>query len=650
MKKATKRYLTVFLLIATCIAMLIAMGMATKRKVFASADTESYSIAEPYSVADPDTDAKQTGLGLGINVVKAKRVNEFVTGHTILDINKIGEMPTGSVDLEVSSPATCSTTSIETLINSFQLRFDLGGQASAFLGSLKAHLQGTSSLNFSEQTYKYYNLREHKIPLYSRFLINHGEASTYANYFSDGFLDALAELASDKDYVKFFDNYGTHIVGSANFGGKLTASYSLASNKIELSEELSEIIQKQVDFTALSEDVKANLIEEINAYLSKKYVATDLNTVFSVEVLGGQKFACDDIKNFSEGYSNWVNSFNGNDYKPVIIDYENGLVPLWKILPEPYNTTLSAEMEKALNTYYNNNYNSIIKEFEPGNTVDFAGGFGTEEDPYLIANVQHLKNIESVDMSAHYKLKNDINITEDKWEPIGGLYMKNPFNGTLDGNGKKISNLRRTADIKTSDYRYYFGLFGYIGKDGTVKDLTLNNVYIHVTGPTPGYASTRIFIGAVAGILKGTVKNVVVKGECFYDVCTQGTAHVGGIAGCAYTGAKIYNCTNNADITSARYSSSAGGILGYSAGATIQGCTNTGSILSKCTGWGGYAGAGGIVGYKYKGKNGQDITNITSCTNSGTYTCKDYSGGIGTSKHGEGPTFGREVSDFYSTL
>ena len=63
MKKLTKNKLLILLLAAVGIAMFIAAGLTATSSVHASAKATPYAITE------------QTGMGMAINVVKAKQAN-----------------------------------------------------------------------------------------------------------------------------------------------------------------------------------------------------------------------------------------------------------------------------------------------------------------------------------------------------------------------------------------------------------------------------------------------------------------------------------------------------------------------------------------------------------------------------------------------
>ncbi len=588
-------------------------------------------------------------------MVKAKQANEFVTAYSVLKPEQIPQIPTSRITKNTNESYTHSTADINDLLVGYKLNYSQNGGVGIFLGNLKTELEGGLNIQYEKNTYKYYNVLEHKITRYNLSINNYRDPKTYTNYFSDSFLSDLAALSSNKNYYEFFNKYGTHIVGSANYGGRLVASCSFASNKIILNSDISLIMENEVNFDVMTDigKVKGNLSRKLGTHFSVNYSSSDLSSDFYVKAIGGNSFASGTLSAFNTGYSSWSQSFNSGDNNSVLTDYAtDGLVPLWDVLPASY-ASLGAEMKSAFNSYYNDFKTDIVNKFKVDNTTEFAGGSGAADNPFLIANETHLRNIQNVSMNANYKLKSDVNILSSEWIPLGGdYYITNKaatFNGSLDGNGKKINNLRRTLDIPEVKNRFYFGLFLHIGPTAKIKNLTLDRVAIKMDGPVINNSSTRVFIGALAGVVRGTVENVTVNGECFYSICTNGSAFVGSIAGSAYKGAAISNCRNNASITAGRYTSAAGGIVGYSVGARIMYCKNYGSVLSRCTYFNGYARAGGIVGLKYNGNDGINITEIISCTNSVTPVSNCYGGGA-TGRCTTGSMFGGETKDVYDTF
>ena len=128
--------------------------------------------------------------------------------------------------------------------------------------------------------------------------------------------------------------------------------------------------------------------------------------------------------------------------------------------------------------------------------TDFAGGSGTEADPYQITDGAQLakiaKDVENgtVYKDAYFRLENDIDLSAHRWNPIGvwkwyenGASENKTFAGFLDGNGKTITGL--IVDERTE--KNSAGLFGNIGDNAGAatnvgaKDLNIVDARIYAT-------------------------------------------------------------------------------------------------------------------------------------------------------------------------
>ncbi|MCM1330356.1 MAG: hypothetical protein NC253_13060, partial [Ruminococcus sp.] len=235
-----------------------------------------------------------------------------------------------------------------------------------------------------------------------------------------------------------------------------------------------------------------------------------------------------------------------------------------------------------------------------------------------------------------YSLECDIELTAD-FKPIP------TFCGTLEGNGHTVSGLNISAS--GSD----LGLFRYIEKEGTVKDL---NVRGRVS-PSGSAAE----LGGIAGVNRGRILG------CSFNGMVSGKEYCGGIAGknektgfianCAtsglvqarhYTGGTagenfgvIIGCENNSSVNvmafdetmdleniniddiysteNATEITDEGGIAGYSNG-TVQNCVNRGNV--------GYT----HVGYNVGGIAGRQEGYISGCENYGVINGRKDTGGI----------------------
>lgn len=215
----------------------------------------------------------------------------------------------------------------------------------------------------------------------------------------------------------------------------------------------------------------------------------------------------------------------------------------------------------------------------------------------------------------------------DSLAPIGSPQAM--FAGTFDGNGHTLSGLVLTG-------QEFCGLFGYIAPEGTVENLTLEDVFItgeryagaltaynagtvrlcRVMGESRVSCTSDSRFGSAAGGITGV--NTGKIEECaFSGVCVAGRYRVGGIAGYV-SGGRVENCISAARIESAACGQAdVGGIAGsVRAGGLLTGCHNRGDVYAPSAMW-----AGGIVGSVQKGK-------LRSCLNEGNVTAEHPAGGV----------------------
>ena len=244
---------------------------------------------------------------------------------------------------------------------------------------------------------------------------------------------------------------------------------------------------------------------------------------------------------------------------------------------------------------------SLLMEGENSTAVsekvaaDFEGA-GEENDPYLIEDVDDLKKLaEKVNggeayANTYFKLTTDIDLkNEPNWTPIGK--SGHPFQGTFDGGGHQITNLKIGK-------REYGGLFGNV-LGATIQNCNVTgevNGY-NYSGGIVGYANDNTHIlncsfqGNVegdgqdrGGIVGSTSIGCDVSG-CFVTGTVTGGNCVGGIAGSGV--GTIKNCYALADVTAG--GDSAGGIAGDAFNVTIENCYYSGEVSSN-------GNAGGIAG------------------------------------------------------
>jgi len=239
---------------------------------------------------------------------------------------------------------------------------------------------------------------------------------------------------------------------------------------------------------------------------------------------------------------------------------------------------------------------SGVWSFTTGETVsEFAGGSGTEADPYLVATAEHLNNVRNY-LTSHFKQTDDINLgvepwtLNEGWAPIGSSFPY--FQGAYDGDGHTITGL--------SIYRHYYNFQGLFGNcsSATLKNLTLSNLNIY------GY-------GYVGGLV-GNATNSVTVDNCHSSGSVTGIyERSGGLVG-HYSDSSISNSHSSVVVIGVR---NTGGLAGYTENATLSNCYSTGSV----TGSSFYT--GGLVGNAV-------LSSISNCFSSSAVSGNSYVGGL----------------------
>lgn len=287
---------------------------------------------------------------------------------------------------------------------------------------------------------------------------------------------------------------------------------------------------------------------------------------------------------------------------------------------------------------------------------------GDDVECIEVRTVEDLYNIRN-DLTANYKLMNDIDLTEatapggdydylgNGWDPIGsnGVYDGNAFSGIFDGNGRNITGMR----IEVSSSRFpngtkssrYFGLFSNVS--GIIKDL---KIYADISYTnTNEINNNNSYIGTISGYSSdsGKIINCMCSSSIISNTDCDGyggkncNSYVGGIVGVAVK-ITISNCSYSGVITASVNDgdgvSCCGGIVGRTTGGTVSNCINLAEISAIADGYKrdyyayySHSTAGGICGELYSGS----ITTIKQCYNVGTIKAtgekadnKSYSAGI----------------------
>ena len=249
---------------------------------------------------------------------------------------------------------------------------------------------------------------------------------------------------------------------------------------------------------------------------------------------------------------------------------------------------------------------SLAAAKDLGYTIESNGSYTVYNADGLL-NVAELVNGGKSDINI--TLDTDIDLTGKDWTPIGTDY-DNSYKGTFDGGGHTITGLTFTTNDE------YAGLFGWLNRAGTVKNVVMEGVQI---------TSHQIYGGSIGGVVGsgwGTIENCSVSGSvsgtvyvggvvgvqiggsitgCSSSATVKGMVDVGGVAGQTNSSATLTACyaTGNVIIEMDPKKNIAGGsLVGMNAGSSLLACYATGNVTSTGSSTG-YMHIGGFLGNNY---------------------------------------------------
>ena len=276
---------------------------------------------------------------------------------------------------------------------------------------------------------------------------------------------------------------------------------------------------------------------------------------------------------------------------------------------------------------------------ESGEAEDLGYIYDSNTKTYTVYNANGLMNIAELvnggKTDINITIDTDIDLTGKDWTPIGTDY-DNSYKGTFDGGGHTITGLTFTTNDE------YAGLFGWLNRAGTVKNvvmegvqITSNQIYGGSIGGVAGYSWGTIENCSVSGSVSGTVYVGGVVGAqiggsitgCSSSATVKGTVDVGGVAGQTNSSATLTACyaTGNVTIEINPAKNIAGGsLVGMNAGSSLLACYATGNVTSTGSSTG-KVHIGGFLGNNY--------TTVTAC-----YWKNNHEQGIGYNRESTGAT------------
>jgi len=246
---------------------------------------------------------------------------------------------------------------ISTSISStFGLSGYIDGTYKSIRGDISVGYDQAGIESASEFYSQYYYYKHIRLKLYSLYMQNLGyKNQNIKNNLSTEYLEYLSALQSGSyAFNDFFDRFGTHLIISGEFGGKLEHKYSMFSNEVVMKSALMNTLKSSINIsvplTGSSNFSASRGFSSISELANKSYFDSELINQYGGALYDGN-------------YANWRNSLTESN-SGLIGFTSNSLVPLWDIVPTQF-TNLAKNMEQAFNDYYQEKINEIQGFYEP---------------------------------------------------------------------------------------------------------------------------------------------------------------------------------------------------------------------------------------------------------------------------------------------
>ena len=320
---------------------------------------------------------------------------------------------------------------------------------------------------------------------------------------------------------------------------------------------------------ANSDAIENVILNEENVHLIGEQSKSDL--VIKDEQTSSNEDLIEESEESEESDSNYINNEIVSEFSQPVIEGESSSLTEINASENILNSTTDFTENKKSSK---SSIPSVVNYAD-----SFAGGNGSEENPYQISNalelarLAYLINEEDLDTTGMYfELTNDIDLNNfdsddddvnGNWIPIGYTtsgpdYLQVGFKGVFDGGGHTISNI--TIINVEDSFITSCGIFAYVD-NVEIKNLNIENISINSrvynNGVLIAYGDNEIVLnninikninfvsehkssfvfGALVGYLYGNtiVSNIDVNFENKIELNKEISSYIGGLIGGLYS-------------------------------------------------------------------------------------------------------------------
>lgn len=350
------------------------------------------------------------GLGRTVDVAKSRYAHpdSIIIGSNVINPVYLSNL---SLDrIEYNGDYTYDY-QVGTSLNSYYIQkksvyeqsVSLSGTYELFTGSISDSFQAAIASSDFEKIGQYYSTTSLVTKTVKAALPNYlDNIGQYRNNLNSTFVYNCYKLNNGlMTYEQFVQMYGTHLIASAIFGGKVNLNYSIADSTKYISSSTGTAIQDKIDFGIIGFSVPAlNFQTSVSASEIQQITSSNATLRFRADSIGGSGFGVKTVQgNFTSDFQEWVSTVHTN---PAIIDYNaNGLVPLWELVPVSYPNAkfiLQNSLQGYIQSVNNNLLYSPSISVDRSNvrssekTIDDSGRFNNPFDNVYISSTGYTYN------------------------------------------------------------------------------------------------------------------------------------------------------------------------------------------------------------------------------------------------------------------
>ena len=320
---------------------------------------------------------EMSGLGYSINAATSIYLDaeNIKTGSPVFEENWLEGQKSKAHRITVNSTETTAKSASsfleikESLAEDIELNAGISLGYEIFTANMEIGFDSSSTIKYEEYASQYYYVLHTESVRYTYSLPDYSsDLSQYRDNLHPNFKSALKNLYSGAiSYTDFFDTYGTHVLMNCKYGGDFQLYYSAVSNLVDVGETYSGQITSELQ-TSVADKLGTNSgisfdLTSVSGIHEGQYMDS-----FYCKALGGDTFACAGINsNLNSDYRSWANSVNTD---PAIIGTtSDGMIPLWNLLPDEYNTPANVSLMQGWFKTYATTHRINVYDYVPVKTL-----------------------------------------------------------------------------------------------------------------------------------------------------------------------------------------------------------------------------------------------------------------------------------------